>query len=103
MARSVTHHFRALNHVDESVRVDAAQTHFELHEVGAVEVSVYHLTLLSFVQACAHKACAASVQVIDNERSDIVNLIGDDERGLVALHAVNNQVNDLAFYHNQED
>ena len=100
---AVAHHFSTLNHVDECVRVDAAQNQLQLHQIGAIEVGVNHLTLLSFKQSRANKTRSTPLQIVDNKRSNLVDLIGDDECRLVALDAVDHQVDDLAFYHNQED
>ena len=101
--KTVAHHFSTLNHVDECIRVEDAKVHLQFHQIGAVEVGVDHLTLLAFKQSCSDKTRSTSLQVVDNERSNLVNLIGNDECRLVALDTVDDQVDDLAFYHNQED
>ena len=101
--KAVAHNLRTLNHVDECVRVDVAQAHFELNQIGTVEVGVNHLTLLAFEQACADKACTTSIQIFDDVFSHIFNLISDDKCRLVALDTVDDEVDDLAFNHNQKD
>ena len=65
--KAVAHNLSTLNHVDECVRVDAAQVQLQLHQVGTVEVGVNHLTLLTFEQALSDEACSTSIQIIDNE------------------------------------
>ena len=96
-AEALSQDFGAFHDVDKSFWVDAVEHRAQFYHVGAVECDIYHLALISFVEATAGDACAATLEVVDDEVAHGFGVVGDDEHGLIALHAVNHEVDYLAF------
>ena len=87
----------AFHDVDKGFRVDAVEHRAQLNHVGSVEGDIYNLALVAFVEAAARDACASSLEVVDDEVSHWLGVVGNDEHGLVAFHSVHHEVYNLAL------
>ena len=87
----------ALHDVDKRVRVDMVENRTQLNHIGAVESDIEHLALGAFVETRAGDKRAATLDVVDDVIAHSLGLIGDDEHGLVGLHTIDYEVDDLAL------
>ena len=100
-AEALAQNLTALHDVDKCLGVDVVELATQLYHVGAVQAHVEHFALVALVEAAASDAGATTLQVVDDVVAYGLGIIGDDEHGAVALHAVDNEVDDLTF--NEDD
>ena len=98
-----THDFRAVDDVHEGGRVDVVEVVLQFDEVGAFEGDVYHAALGAGIKALPEKQRAAAFEVVKNVTPYGFHIVGDDIDGLVSLHTLHNQVDNLAFNKYQYD
>ena len=93
----------ALHDVDKGMGVDMVENRTQLDHIGAVECDIEHLALGALVEARASDERAATLDVVDDVVAHSFGLIGNDEHGLVGLHTVDHEVDDLALDEDDDD
>ena len=92
----------ALHDVDKGMGVDMVENRTQLNHIGAVESDIEHLALSALVETRAGDERATTLDVVDDVIAHSFGLIGNDEHGLVGLHTVDHEVDDLALDEDEE-
>ena len=98
-----THNLGTVDNVDKGRGIEVAEVGTELDKVGTLHGDVDNLALGAIVKALAGDAGATTVEFVEDVFLDNIVLVGDDEGGFVALDAVDNEVDDLAFDKDDND
>lgn len=98
-----THYFGTFDDVDESVGVEMAKVGFKLDEVGTVKGDINHFAFLTLIEAETGEASTSTFEFVEDEVFDFVDAVGDDENGLVCGKTFDDEVDNLAFYIDEDD
>ena len=79
------------------------QVVFQFDEVGAFQGNVNHAALGASVEPLSEEQGAAALEVIEDVPAHGLHIVGHNIDGLVGLHALHDEVDDLTFDVNHND
>ena len=102
-AETLAQDLRTLHDINEGAGIDNVEHRAQLDHIRTVQGDIDHLALIALIEAAAGDAGATALQVVDDIVADGLRVVGDDKHGPVALHTIDDQVDDLALDEDDED